>query len=69
MLSSSVANAFEYFNLNETTETVAFVTNFDRFFDCFNVRCISESIKARKPDLKPFTSSDDARLKVCSYTY
>ena len=37
---------------------------FDKFFDCLNVRCISESVHRRKPDLRPYRSPDDARLKV-----
>ena len=37
---------------------------FDKFFDCLNVRCVSESVHSRKPDLRPYTSPDDSRLKV-----
>lgn len=44
VLSSSVANALEFFDLEETQETEKFVRNFDRFFDCLNVRCTSESV-------------------------
>ena len=64
MLSSSVGNAFEYYGLEETQETEIFVRYFDKFFDCLNVRCTSESIHSRKPDLRPYRSPDDPRLKV-----
>ena len=66
MLSSSVGNALAYYGLEETQETEKFVRYFDKFFDCLNVRCISESINSRKPDLRPYRSPDDPRLKVGS---
>jgi hypothetical protein len=39
---------------------------FDRFFDCFNVRCVSESIREKKPDHRDPT---DSRLEVASSLY
>ncbi len=59
-----MADAFSYFGESETTETEVFVRNFDRFFDCLNVRSKSEGTKKRKPDLRPYTSPEDERLKV-----
>ena len=37
---------------------------FDRFFDCLNVRSLDEWRQKRKPDLKPYYSPNDERLKV-----
>lgn len=62
-----MASALEYYGLEETKETVNFVKMFDNFFDCLNVRCISASVQHRKPDLRPYRSPDDERLKV-NYT-
>lgn len=59
-----MANAFSYYSLDETKETESFVKHFDKFFDCLNVRCISESVHSRKPDLRPSQSPYDSRLKV-----
>lgn len=64
VLSSSVANALEYCGDPDTTETQAFVRNFDRFFDCFNVRCTQESVQRRKPDLRPYRDPCDSRFTV-----
>ena len=64
MLSTSVANALGYYALEETVETEKFVRFFDKFFDCLNVRCLSASVRRRKPDLRPYRSPDDPRLKV-----
>ena len=59
-----MADAFRYFGDDETTETEVFARNFDRLFDCLNVRSLSEWKSKRKPDLKPYTTPDDSRLKV-----
>lgn len=56
VLSKSVADAFAHFEDPATTETQIFVRNFDRMFDCLNVRSLSEWRKKKKPDLKPYTS-------------
>ena len=64
VLSSSVANALEYFGDPDTTETQTFVRNLDRFFDSFNVRCTQESIRKRKPDLRPYRDPSDSRFTV-----
>lgn len=47
-----------------TRETEIFVRNFDRFFDCLNIQSTDEWIRRRKPDLKPYSSPNDDRLKV-----
>jgi len=59
-----VADAFAYFADDSTTETERFVRYFDRFFDCMNVRCFTECFEHRKPDLRPYRSPKDDRLKV-----
>lgn len=64
ILSKSVSDAFKYFGDTTTMETEKFTLTFDRFFDCLNVRCLSEWKVKRKPDLKPYTSVDDPRLEV-----
>lgn len=58
----------EQFGTDQTAETRKFVKNFDRFFDCMNVRCISEGRKERKPDLRPYCGPCDSRLAVSVYS-
>ena len=67
-MSKSVADAFVYYGDTETKETETLCRMFDRFFDCLNVRSLSEWQKKKKPDLKPYSSSDDERLKVTFYS-
>ena len=69
MLSSSVANGFKSLRelkltSTDTSETEKFCTIFDKFFDIMNTRSIDEGQRKRKPDLNPFYSTDDPRLKV-----
>ena len=54
----------EYFGDEETLETRNFIRHFDRFFDCLNVRCTSEGVYKRKPDLRPYRDPSDPRLHV-----
>ena len=65
VLSKSVADAFQYYGNLETAETERFIRFVDRFFDCLNVRSVSEWITKLKPDRKPYCSPDDERMKVC----
>ena len=67
MLSKSAADAFAYFGDPVTSETEVFIRNFDRMFDCLNVRSLTEWQTTIKPDLKPYTTPDDARLEVAMY--
>lgn len=62
-----MANALDFYGIEETKETEKFVRMFDKFFDCLNVRCISASVQHRKSDLRPYRSPDDERLKVSCY--
>ena len=64
VLSKSVADAMEYIGDVNTKETERFVRFFDRFFDMLNTRSMEESIYKRKPDLAPYRTSEDTRLKV-----
>lgn len=59
-----MSDAFAYFGDPETEQMQKFVTNFDKFFDCMNVRSLDEGSRKRKPNLKPYYSPDDERLKV-----
>lgn len=58
VLSKSVADALEYYNDPDTTETRRFVQYFDRFFDMMNTQHLDEGIQKRKPDLAPFRRDD-----------
>ena len=64
-----MADALAYFGDEETAETEKFIRMFDRFFDCMNVRSISEWKSKLKPDLQPYTCTDDCRLKVRGITF
>ena len=64
VLSDTVAKGFAFYGDPKTTETQRFIKNFDIFFDCLNVRHPFEYIKRKKPNLKPYTSTDDERFTV-----
>ncbi|CAB3995756.1 Hypothetical predicted protein [Paramuricea clavata] len=64
VLSTSVANARQSFYDQKLQGTVEFIKMFDKFFDCMNTRSLTEASRNRKPDLAPYTSPDDSRLKV-----
>ena len=64
VLSTSVANALEYYKDPRTEETELFIRKFDYFFDCLNVRSKREWITKKKQSLKPYTSPTDSRLSV-----
>ena len=61
-----MAHALDAF-YNETVKgTVRFVHMFDKFFDCLNTRSLTEATRRRKPDVAPYMSINDPRLKVCN---
>ena len=62
-----MANAMEYMGDSDTKETIRFVRIFDRFFDMLNARSLEECEFKRKPDLAPYRSSEDTRLKVDNF--
>ena len=64
MLSESVANALNYYGQSGTKETEKFIRIFDKFFDCVNVRSVSEAATKRKPNQEVYKSPDYVRLKV-----
>jgi len=64
VLSNSVAEALAMEDKPYLKETERFVRKFNKFFDLFNVRSLTEYIKQRKPDLEPYRDVEDKRLKV-----
>ena len=68
VLSRSVADALEYCGDPDMKETVLFVRKFDRFFDMLNTRSLEEGIHRRKPDLAPYRTPEDTRLKASWHT-
>ena len=66
MLSTSVAEAFDYENNPATSETERFVRIFDKFFDLMNVRSLMEGKCKRKPNLNPYRKDrlSEERLQV-----
>jgi len=52
---------------SEVTETVRFVTMFDRFFDCLNVNNFMTGHHQRKVFKQPYKSANDFRLKVSQF--
>ena len=64
ILSESVGKVLEQSGNMETLETAKYCKMFDSFFDCLNVRSLTENERKRKPFLAPFTSENDERF-VC----
>ena len=64
MLSRSISEAMKYYNIAGSSATQTFLLFLDRFFDMLNVRSKGEHVRTKKEDLKPYTSSNDARLQV-----
>ncbi|CAG2199465.1 THAP9 [Mytilus edulis] len=69
ILSGSVANALEHLYDDSVSETVLFIRNFNKFFDCLNVRNLFEGRNKRNPNLEPFTGGDDPRLNSLKSTF
>ena len=65
VLSKSVADALEYYTVSQTP--LKHKDSSDRFFDMLNTRHLEEGIRKRKPDLAPYRTPDDSRLKVYRY--
>eukprot|EP00112_Aurelia_sp_Birch-Aquarium-sp1_P000666 Seg1064.2 transcript_id=Seg1064.2/GoldUCD/mRNA.D3Y31 product="Transposable element P transposase" protein_id=Seg1064.2/GoldUCD/D3Y31 len=64
VLSSSVASILRKFSPEDCSETANLCSQMDTFFDCFNVRSLTECTRKRKSMLAPYRSIDDARLKI-----
>ena len=45
-------------------ETIKFIRNMDRFFDCFNVSSFTKGKESRKCFLSPYRKDNDFRMKV-----
>ena len=60
MLSTSVADAFAFIGKPYTKETERFARTFDKFFDLFNVRSLTEGIRKCKPNLCPYRNDEQS---------
>lgn len=61
VLSASVAAVLQSFGPQESAATSKLCEMIDSFFDCLNVRSLTEHQKKRKPFLAPYRSTDDER--------
>ena len=64
MLSNTVAKALEMSGGSKAEETAHFVTMFNNFFDCLNVRSFTAGQHSRNSFKSPYWSSKDFRLTV-----
>ena len=64
VLSNTTSEALGFYGIPGSAATQTFLVFMDRFFDMLNVRHPAEFAQKRKPDLKPYASPDDERLKV-----
>lgn len=62
VLSTTVADTFSSMEDETLRETERFIRTFDKFFDLMNVRSTKECVYQRKPNLRPYRKSTDARL-------
>ena len=62
VLSKSVMIALQESGKEDVQETARFCGMINDFFDCTNVRSLTEHIRKRNPLIKPYTSADDERL-------
>ena len=62
VLSKSVAIALEEAENDEVLGTAEFCRMMNDFFDCTNVRSLTEHEKKRNPLIKPYSSQDDERF-------
>ena len=61
VLSKSVT-ALQESGKEEVLETARFCGMINHFFDCTNVRSLTEHFRKRNPLIKPYTSADDEKL-------
>lgn len=64
VLSKTVANAIESMGRDEMASTVHFINKLNDWFDCLNVANVTQHIQSKNPNLAPYRSIDDERLKV-----
>ena len=63
-MSETVACGLEVLNRDATRETRIFIRTIDKFFDCLNGKSLLRAMLKRKPNLAPYKSASDERLKV-----
>ena len=71
VLSETISKALQLTGGPEATETVRFISMFDKFFDCVNVANLTSGRFKRKVFQQPYRSGEDFRLKVlftCNYS-
>ena len=71
VLSETISKALQLTGGPEATETVRFISMFDKFFDCVNVANFTSGRFKRKVFQQPYQSGEDFRLKVlftCNYS-
>lgn len=66
-MSESVAKVLSAYGDDSVQETSRLLHLVDKWFDCMNVRHISEAGQKRKPFLQPYSSAEDERLQVRTY--
>ena len=59
-----MATAMEVTGGDEVAESVKFMRNMDKFFDCLNVSNCATGKKQKKAFKLPYKSASDFRLKV-----
>jgi hypothetical protein len=69
VLSSSVANAFDFIGQQQMAGTQKFLSMMDKFFDCLNVKNCTEGHRMRKEFKKPYKSRNDDRFTWLSETF
>ena len=72
VLSRSMSVALREFASSDTEQTATYCENLDAFFDCINVRSLTEANRKRKPFLRPYTTINDERfswLTECFLAY
>ncbi len=62
VLSKSVMLALQQSDDEEVLETARFCGTMNDFFDCTNVRSLTEFVRKRNQFIKPYESSDDKRF-------
>ena len=62
ILSSTMTSVLNHHGGNELSHTSKYCNIIDQFFDCMNVRIVSEHIRKRKKKVAPYTAVDDERL-------
>ena len=64
VLSETISKALQLTGGPEATETVRFISMFDKFFDCVNVANFTSGRFKRKVFQQPYRSGEDFRLNV-----